>query len=1013
MNHKTQPSSLPFWKQEHIAQYNFPLVMLCKQHNQLLGGWPGKSPSITTLLNELELAQMAYVRITSRPNEGRKIINIVVGRIEVFGGIVANSDEGALRIWAYKINYADNQTRATLVARGFRVAVKGVHVFGGAQHREVESQNSSIKQGEHALRLLELGEQFGSANADDELGENGEKLRTSAEKDLLGTVQQYIDVEYAQEEMTARQTPPFNYISVKAEPRKIVYRQFYRLRLTDGDYARLLELSPSLLRFAADDEQEGVLAQVVNLAPSSNEPEVIISIEKQTVHTDIPETGQLFLTAIPTLQKVRTEVVDKLRLGQTANPWLLAVAAGEYEYPDYKVGGDQPPPAAHPPTASQLQAFRMGMHTSDYILTLGPPGTGKTTVILNWVRKLVEQGERVLVTSQNNKAVDNVLERLAEEKDLQCVRIGSETKVSSHLHPILVDNAATALQQRLAENIDTTLDYLAQCLDYFNELRRNEKQLAQQNLSCLALVQRRQKHQINALQPRQQEHAKETQQHQTIEEKLHALTDKTRLQTAKQQGWQSAHWALKPLAWFALPFIGLKLGALNWRIRRGEKIVLNAKARCDKTLAQVAVVEQEIQQLELQLQQALKERAECFPPPPASPYAQVDFGFDLTNEHLQLDIEQVDEKIKQLIAWQHVVHEWKEALSHMRQQALYAISLEMVDVVGATCIGINTNPAFRNIPFDTVIVDEAGQIQLHNLIVPLSRGKRSILVGDHKQLPPVVQQELIEELDNRGVDTELMNDSWFEQLWPVTSEQRKVILDTQYRCPAIISDYISTAFYEGAYYAGQGMESKRPLFSFTQSPLVFIDTSSLPSKEREEKSFFADGRSQVQDNPLETSTVVSLLERALSEKPDLGEGEIGIVVPYKNHVVAIRTAIRKAQRAGRLSALKTPLEDLVASVDSFQGQERDLIIMTFTRSNARRTVGFLQDWRRLNVGMTRAKSQLIMVGDMHTLTNKNQRRDGTADTAHEFKQAMAMLREFVNQQGQLIDIKDWQMHGSV
>jgi superfamily I DNA and/or RNA helicase len=114
----------------------------------------------------------------------------------------------------------------------------------------------------------------------------------------------------------------------------------------------------------------------------------------------------------------------------------------------------------------------------------------------------------------------------------------------------------------------------------------------------------------------------------------------------------------------------------------------------------------------------------------------------------------------------------------------------MVDVVGATCNCINTNSAFRDVPFNTVIVDESGQIQLHNLIVPLSRGERAILVGDHKQLPPVVQQEITDELDARGVDAALMKDSWFERLWHATDDGRKVILDTQYRCPAIISDYI-------------------------------------------------------------------------------------------------------------------------------------------------------------------------------------------------------------------------------
>ena len=79
--------------------------------------------------------------------------------------------------------------------------------------------------------------------------------------------------------------------------------------------------------------------------------------------------------------------------------------------------------------------------------------------------------------------------------------------------------------------------------------------------------------------------------------------------------------------------------------------------------------------------------------------------------------------------------------------------IEKVNVVGATCIGINTKALFKDLDFDIVIVDESGQIQIHNLIVPLSRAQKVILVGDHKQLPPVVSDEVLDEVNERGFGT--------------------------------------------------------------------------------------------------------------------------------------------------------------------------------------------------------------------------------------------------------------------
>jgi hypothetical protein len=377
----------------------------------------------------------------------------------------------------------------------------------------------------------------------------------------------------------------------------------------------------------------------------------------------------------------------------------------------------------------------------------------------------------------------------------------------------------------------------------------------------------------------------------------------------------------------------------------------------------------------------------------------------LIDFNLQSALDKVAEQQQRYQRLQATIDEWHAVITGERQKSLYAVLLSMVDVVGATCIGINTDHRFKETHFDVVIVDESGQIQIHNLCVPISRAAQIILVGDHKQLPPVVQDEIIQELEAREVDTALLKKSWFEVLWDKAPTDHKVILDTQFRCPAIISDYVSEAFYDSAYHAGKGMEKKAPLLGFCKSTMVFIDTSQFPETKRYERSHQeTDGMNVVQDNPVETELVVQILRRALIEKPELGAGEIGIIVPYANHVKQIQSAIKKQQHS-EFKALQIPVYELVASVDSFQGQERDLIILAFTRSNPSGRVGFLRDWRRLNVAMTRTKRQLIMVGDLSTLTHMDRRGDQAPDA--EFKQAMRKLVTYIHQHCHYIDATTW------
>ena len=166
-----------------------------------------------------------------------------------------------------------------------------------------------------------------------------------------------------------------------------------------------------------------------------------------------------------------------------------------------------------------------------------------------------------------------------------------------------------------------------------------------------------------------------------------------------------------------------------------------------------------------------------------------------------------------------ILQEWRTRLGS-RTEELYPVIIRMADVVGATCIGIATDDAFEHLDFDLAIADEAGQISLPDLLVPLVRARRALLVGDHHQLPPFVENEVQAWLkqvrpevlvDLNWLDTEdhatnaildLLTKSVFEMLFPVADPSRVVRFTQQYRMPEAVADFAGRCFYEGQFYTG-------------------------------------------------------------------------------------------------------------------------------------------------------------------------------------------------------------------
>jgi len=265
-----------------------------------------------------------------------------------------------------------------------------------------------------------------------------------------------------------------------------------------------------------------------------------------------------------------------------------------------------------------------------------------------------------------------------------------------------------------------------------------------------------------------------------------------------------------------------------------------------------------------------------------------------------------------------------------------------------------------------ILIDEVAQATELSAAVPilLRGGERLVLVGDHCQLPPTVSSA---EADARGLGLSLFGRFVNHGLTPH-------FLDTQFRMHPSIAQFSAQEFYEGQLKTGVD-EADRPQVAGFEWPLPDSNIAFVDVADGWEA---AEGTSWTNRTEVEEVTELVLQVLAAGE---LGTSEIGVVSPYSAQVQALRQHVRSLpdwqleQRGidltrGGLVPRRKALRDLeIASIDAFQGREKELIVFTAVRSNNKKQVGFLADWRRLNVMITRARRGLIVVGNAATLTH--------------------------------------------
>lgn len=323
-----------------------------------------------------------------------------------------------------------------------------------------------------------------------------------------------------------------------------------------------------------------------------------------------------------------------------------------------------------------------------------------------------------------------------------------------------------------------------------------------------------------------------------------------------------------------------------------------------------------------------------------------------------------------------ILQEWKQRLEHIDDfENEY---LQGCSIVAGTCVGIVGR---KKLPerFDLTIVDEAGRATPSELLISLVRSDKCILVGDHKQLPPVFDYELRTQVKTRNeIDPIWMDQSLFEYLFNNLDEKLKSTLKLQYRMHPSIARMIGNVFYknEGLETAISSEERSHGWSRWTDS-VIWCSTSQLNSKWEVST---ADGSKY---NLSEVKIIINELKQLENELKQLGQKKsVAIISGYSAQVEQLTNQIDpKNDQQWKHITIE------INTVDAFQGKEEDIVFYSVVRSNKAMELGFLGDFRRLNVALSRARELLFIVGD-HRMVSRASSRYGNP-----FQEVVAYILE--------------------
>lgn len=659
------------------------------------------------------------------------------------------------------------------------------------------------------------------------------------------------------------------------------------------------------------------------------------------------------------------------------------------------------------PTFAQKKAIEIALNTPDIAIIQGPPGTGKTTVITAIIERLNEIQDKsqkingkVLITSFQHDAVRNIIERLTVNS-LPTIKFGLQNDDDETMDKLIDDWSEEIIQKLRKKNPIIKLEDETQKLDnlyntYFsNPTSFNEIEL----LKFIKKINLEKKYNnkidilINNLQMKDYEggnkllplvRALRTTKNSFEddgEEKILDLIDKYE-EILEKIGNESIYQLNKSKLDFLKNFIGISKSNLEL-----EKEIKKLKEFKQKLLDEIIPKPYykepkhniEVTELYNLIRSNIRKPEN----------SKEEILFDFLNE-----LENNRENIKTLIKNYSFVY------ASTTQQSLGKEIREAKK--------IEKQERLENPEYDTVIVDEAARVNPGDLLIPISQAKNKlILVGDHKQLPHIYDEEVFEELEkNNNIENSkyYIEKSMFENLWGKAKElekkdgiKRTITLDKQYRMHPLLGNFISNSFYKKD---GEEFRSPRSSEEFPQPlynvPLVWIEFNQTENEKTREKKV---GTTRIRE--CEANYIVEEIFRMI-----LNEGKnlsYGVITFYRGQVENIKRKLNKRKKNMNLSKeIEEKIDNVrVGSVDAFQGMEFDVIFLSVVRSynkekNLRNKIeilegleenteeyiiqknkigreiyGFITSEQRLCVALSRQKKLLIVVGNSDIFVSEN------------------------------------------
>jgi ATP-dependent RNA/DNA helicase IGHMBP2 len=269
--------------------------------------------------------------------------------------------------------------------------------------------------------------------------------------------------------------------------------------------------------------------------------------------------------------------------------------------------------------------------------------------------------------------------------------------------------------------------------------------------------------------------------------------------------------------------------------------------------------------------------------------------------------------------------------------------LDGAEVIACTLVGA-AHPSLNKRRFRTVVIDEASQALEPATWIPILKSSRVVLVGDPYQLPPTVK---CIEAQRGGFGMTLIERC-------IKNFSHVSLLTVQYRMNEMIMGFSNERFYGGMLQADETVKNHILPYSNDETPLVFIDTAGCGFEEKVNQ----DGKSRYNEGEylIFREHLLQLMDKyGVAPLP-----EIALITPYKEQITYMRREISQDP------ILKTLSID-TDTIDAFQGQEADIVYISLVRSNTKNEIGFLSDYRRMNVALTRARKKLVVIGDTATI----------------------------------------------